>query len=142
LLAAISHASVIFTNIGFLIPIGIYLTQKKKSSYLGFQALQALIWQIVMFVFTLLTSSCMVGSIFIPVLLATSSQNERLLELSGGSIFFAVIISVFLMIFGNLAFIIYGIIGAIMTYQGKDFRYIFIGNRIEKGKGAESTNGA
>jgi len=142
LLAAISHASVIFTNIGFFIPIGIYLTQKKKSSYLGFQALQALIWQIVMFVFTILISSCMVGSILIPVLLATSSQNERLLELSGGSVFFAIIISVFLMTFGNLAFIIYGIIGAITTYQGKDFRYVFIGNRIERSKGAKPTNSA
>lgn len=142
LLAAISHASVIFTNIGFFIPIVIYLTQKKKSSYLGFQALQALIWQIVMFVFTILTSSCMVGSIFIPVLFATSTQNERLLEFSGGGIFFAVIISVFLMTFGNLAFIIYGIIGAVRTYQGKDFRYVFIGNRIDKSKGAKSTNRA
>jgi uncharacterized Tic20 family protein len=139
LLAAISHASVLFTNIGFLVPIVIYLTQKKKSSYLGFQALQALIWQFVMFVFTILTSSCMVGSIFIPILLTTASQNERLLELLGGGVFVAVIISVFLMIFGNLAFVIYGILGAVMTYQGKDFRYVFIGNRIKR-KEAETAN--
>lgn len=140
LLAAISHASVLFPNIGFLIPIGIYATQKQKSSYLGFQALQALIWQIVMFVFTILTSSCMVGSIFIPVLFATSTQNERLIGLSGGGIFFAVIISVVLMLVGNLTFVIYGIIGAVMTYQGKDFRYVFIGNRIDKSKGAHLSN--
>jgi uncharacterized Tic20 family protein len=142
LLAAISHAAVLFTNIGFIIPIVIYLTQKKKSSYLGFQALQALIWQVVMFVFTILTSSCMVGSIFIPVLLTTASQNERFIGFSGGGIFIAMMISVFLMIFGNLAFIIYGIIGAVMTYQGKDFRYVLIGNRIEKSKGATPTNSA
>jgi uncharacterized Tic20 family protein len=140
LLAAISHASVLFTNIGFFVPIGIYLTQKKKSSYLGLQALQASIWQLIMFIFTMLTSSCMVGSILIPILLTTASQNERLLELSGGGVFVAIIISVFLMTFGNLAFIIYGIIGAVMTYQGKDFRYVFIGNRIEKSKGAKSTD--
>jgi hypothetical protein len=84
----------------------------------------------------------MVGSIFIPVLLATSSQNERLLELSGGGIFFAVIISVVLMTFGNLAFMVYGIIGAVMTYQGKDFRYVFIGNRIAKSKAAKPTSSA
>lgn len=140
LLAAISHAAVLFTNIGFVVPVGIYLTQKKKSSYLAFQALQALIWQIVMFVFSILASSCMVGSIFIPVLLTTASQNEKLIGLSGGSIFIAMIISVFVMIVGNLAFIIYGIIGAVMAYQGKDFRYVIIGNRIEKSKGAKSTN--
>ena len=142
LLAAISHAAVLFTNIGFVVPVGIYLTQKKKSSYLAFQALQALIWQIVMFVFSMLASSCMVGSIFIPVLLTTASQDERLLELAGGGVFVAIIISVLLMTVGNLAFIIYGIIGAVMTYQGKDFRYVFIGNRIDKSKGTKSTNRA
>jgi uncharacterized Tic20 family protein len=142
LLAAISHASVLFPNIGFLVPIGIYATQKKKSSYLGSQALQALIWQMVMFVFTILMSSCMVGSIFIPVLFAASTQNERFIGLSGGGIFVAVIISVFLMTFGNLAFVVYGIIGAVMTYQGKDFRYVLIGNRIARGKSAKPTNSA
>lgn len=142
LLAAISHASVLFTNIGVIVPIGIYATQKKKSSYIGFQALQALIWQIVMFVFNMLMSSCMVGTILIPVLFATSSQNERFLELSAGGIFLAVMICVFLIIVGNLAFVIYGIVGATMTYQGKDFRYVFIGDRIEKSKGIKPTNSA
>jgi len=142
LLAAISHASVLFPNIGFLIPTGIYATQKKKSSYLGFQALQALIWQIVMFVVSILMSSCMVGSIFIPILLAATLQNERLLELSGGGIFLGVAISVILMLIGNLVFVVYGIIGAVTTYQGKDFHYAVIGNRIEKSKGAYRTNSA
>ena len=142
LLAAIAHASVLFPNIGFVVPIGIYLTQKKKSSYLGFQSLQALIWQIVMLVYSMLTSACMVGSIFIPVLLTTALQNERFIGLFSDSIFIAVMISVFLMTFGNLAFVIYGIIGAVMTYQGKEFRYVFVGSRIEKSKGAKATNSA
>ena len=84
----------------------------------------------------------MVGSIFIPVLLMGASQNEEFLGLASGSIFVAVLVSVFLMTFGNLAFVIYGIIGAVMTYQGKDFRYVFIGNRIEKSKRARSINSA
>ena len=142
LLAAISHGSVLFPNIGFFVPVGVYLTQKKKSSYLGFQALQALIWQIVMFVFSILASSCMVGSILIPVLLTTATQNEKLVGVAGGGILIAIGISVLVMIVGNLGFIIYGIIGAVMTYQGKDFRYIFIGNRIDKSKDAKSTNSA
>jgi uncharacterized Tic20 family protein len=140
LLAALSHASVFFSYIGVLIPIGIYATQKKKSSYIGFQALQALIWQIVAFIFNMLASSCMVGAIFIPIFIAALSKNEKILELYSGGIFFLMIASVFLMTFGNLAFIIYGIIGAIMTYQGKDFRYVFIANRMEKRKGAKPTN--
>jgi uncharacterized Tic20 family protein len=142
LLAAISHASVLFPNIGFFVPTGVYLTQKKKSSYLGFQALQALIWQIVMFVFSIVASSCMVGSIFIPILLTAASQNEKLIGLSSGGIFIGIMVSVFVMTIGNLGFIIYGIIGAVMTFQGKDFRYVIIGNRIDKSKGAKSTHSA
>jgi|GEM_PF-1575796 len=142
LLAAISHASVLFPNIGFFVPIGIYLTQKKKSSYLGFQSLQALIWQIAMFVFSMIASSCMVGSIFIPVLLTSATQNEKFVGVTGSGIFIAMIISVLVMTIGNVGFIIYGIIGAVMTYQGRDFRYIFIGNRIDKSKGSNSTNSA
>jgi uncharacterized Tic20 family protein len=142
LLAALSHASVLFSSPGVIVPIVIYATQRKKSSFVGFQALQALIWQIVAFVFTLLASSCMVGAILIPVLFATSSQNTRGLELSSGGIFVMMMVSVFLMIFGNMAFIIYGIVGAIMAYRGKDFRYIFIGNRVDKSKGAKPAGSA
>ena len=136
LLAALSHGSVFFSYIGVLVPILIYLTQKNKSSYIRFQSLQALVWQFVSLAFNMLASACMVGAIFIPVFLAASSQNERLFDLSGGGIFIAVIVSVFLMVFGNLAFIVYGIIGAVQTYQGKDFRYAVIGKSIEKSKGA------
>ena len=92
-----------------------------------------------MLVFSMLTSSCLVGSVFIPNILATSSQNENLLEVASGGMFIT-IISIILMFVGNLAFVIYGIIGAIMTYQGKDFRYVIIGNRIERNKGEKSTN--
>ena len=137
LLAALSHASVLFSSPGVIVPLVIYATQKKKSSFIGFQALQALIWQIAALVFTILTSSCMMGAIFIPVLFTTSYQNARALDLSGSGIFAMMMVSVFLMIFGNMAFVIYGIIGAIMAYQGKGFRYVFIGNRIEKGKVAK-----
>lgn len=132
LLAAISHAAVLFSYISVLVPVGIYLTQRKKSAYLGFHSMQAFTLQITKFVFSLLASSCMVGSIFIPFLLSTAAQNENHFGLAGGGIYIVAIISVFLMIIGNLGFIIYGIIGAVMTYQGKDFRYIIIGNLIDR----------
>lgn len=138
LLAAISHASVLFPNIGLFVPVVIYLTQKKKSTYLGFQALQALIWQIVMFVFSILTSSCTAGSIFIPILLIAATQKEEFVGIAGNGIFIVIIISFLVMTIGNLGLIFYGIIGAVMTYQGKDFRYLFIGNRIDKGKKTKS----
>lgn len=32
---------------------------------------------------------------------------------------------------GGFFFIVHGIIGAVMAFQGKDFRYVIIGNRVE-----------
>jgi len=31
---------------------------------------------------------------------------------------------------GGALFVLYGIIGAVQAFQGKDFRYIIIGNRL------------
>ena len=33
---------------------------------------------------------------------------------------------------GGALFVIYGLIAAIQVFQGKDFRYILIGNRLDK----------
>jgi hypothetical protein len=35
------------------------------------------------------------------------------------------------MFIGGALFMLYGLIGAIQVFQGKDFRYIIIGNRLE-----------
>jgi uncharacterized Tic20 family protein len=143
LLVALSHASVIFSYMGgFIVPIVIYATQKKKFSYIGFQALQALIWQIVAFIFNMVAPTCMVGIICIPIFIAAFSGNEKTLGLFTGGVFLITIASTFLLLLSNLAFINYGIIGAIMTYQGKDFRYVIIANRLVKGKAQKSVKSA
>jgi len=129
LLAVLSHVSVLFSVTGVIVPIGIYALQKNKSSYIEFQALQATIWQVAAFMFNAVASSCMVGSIFIPALITNISESNF-----AGGIFFMVIASVSIMTIGNMAFIIYGIVGAIMTYQGKDFRYVLLAIVLKKAK--------
>ena len=81
----------------------------------------------------------MVAAVMIPAFLAASTQNGSLPEIDGSEMFIAVVIGVLLMVLGNLVFAIYGIIGAIRTYQGKEFRYIFIANHVEKSKAAKPT---
>jgi uncharacterized Tic20 family protein len=132
LLAALSHASVLFSYIGVVVPIVIFLAQKKKSSFIGFQSLQALIWQIVAIAFKMIASSCMVGTLFIPILLASLSNDGKILGLSTGGILILIIAPTLMMILGSLFFTIYGIIGAIQAYQGKEFRYVIIANQIAK----------
>jgi uncharacterized Tic20 family protein len=138
LLVTLSHASVLFSYIGVIVPIMVYAAQKKKSPYTGFQALQALIWQIVALVFNMIAPSCLLGVILASTFIAAFSESNKVPEMFTGGVFLISILCTTFMLIGNLAFIIYGIVGAIMTYQGKDFRYVIIGKRLEKRKAPKS----
>jgi len=132
LLAALSHASILFSYVGVIVPIVIWLTQKGKSAYTEFQALQALILQAAVLVFNMLFMACFMCVIFVPILVMPLAENEEAAGLAFGGMFIVIMIMSFLIPLGNLAFIIYGIVGAVMTYQGKDFRYVIIANRLKK----------
>ncbi|MGA7193672.1 MAG: DUF4870 domain-containing protein [Anaerolineales bacterium] len=139
LLVAFSHASILFSYIGVFVPIVIYATQKKKSTYIRFQALQALVWQIISIAFITLTTFCMMISITTTSFMASLSGSNNPGSPNVGIFLLAIALSLLLTI-GNLAFVIYGIVGAIMTYQEKDFRYIIIANLIEKRKEFKTTS--
>jgi len=130
LFAALSHVSVLFSFIGIIVPIIIWATQKNKSSYIKFQALQALIWQAVMIVFNLIIMACMMSFSILPILMMSSSQNQPNPEFMIG--FLVVMGSSLFLSIGSLSFVVYGLVGAVMTYHGKDFRYAIIGKRLEK----------
>lgn len=142
LLAALSHASAIFSYIGILVPILVYATQKKKSSYISFQALQALVWQALSMAFIMLASLCMMTSMFVPIFFISAPENGTASTAPAAGLFFAIIAISLLMGIGNIFFIIYGVVGAIMTYQGKNFRYAVIARLIEKRKGMKPENSA
>ncbi len=132
LLAALAHASIFLSYAGFIVPIIILIVQQGKSAYAQFQASQALVWQLVMLMFHLLFGTCFAGAIFVPILIGPSLENETAIEAALGGMFLAIVVMIILMTVGYIAFLIYSIIGAIMTFQGKDFRYIIIGNRLGK----------
>ena len=71
-------------------------------------------------------------AIFIPIFMMPLIENEAVGGIAFGGMFVVIMIMSLLMPFGYFAFITYGIIGAIMTYQGKDFRYAIIADRLEK----------
>jgi uncharacterized Tic20 family protein len=58
ILAALSHATVLIPMMGVIAPIVIWATQKDKSAYVAFQALQATIYQFVMIIAYLRECSC------------------------------------------------------------------------------------
>lgn len=132
-MAALSHIAIVLFFMGAIVPIIIWVTQKEKSSYVAFQALQAAVLQITMiltYFVTMLCYFCSFSSFFLGVLLVTADETL-------GEIAFAGMFAIQFLLFGLMfvswfAFIIYGIVGAVMTLQGKEFRYFIIANRLEK----------
>jgi uncharacterized Tic20 family protein len=137
ILAALSHVTVLFPFMGTISPIIIWATQKDKSPYIRFQALQALAYQIVLILVWFGGMACYMCSFFgsffgmMPFIGGGEGANP-----TAGVIFgltFIIPFLVFGAMFASLfLFIIYGIIGAVMVLQGKDFRYAIIGRRLER----------
>jgi len=107
LMAALAHAGVLITVIVALV---IWLTQKEKSKYVEFQAKQALVYQLV-----------------VGVALTVMMVISGLLMF----VYIGFLLMPIVMLLGLVA-VIYGLYAAYQTYQGKDFRYVIIGDMLAK----------
>jgi uncharacterized Tic20 family protein len=147
LMSALAHGSVILPFMGIIAPIVIWATQKDKSDYIAFQALQAVAYQVAMLIAWFVCIGCYIGSFLITIV--TSFLGIALTSFAGGmgednpvAIIFTMLLTMLpgflpflvfgLIILGALAFVTYGLAGAVISLQGKDFRYILIGKRVER----------
>ena len=128
IMAALAHISAVLPLMGVIAPIVIWATQKDKSEYVAFQALQAVAYQFVMILAWFIGMGCYMISFFTTFLTIPFSEGTGETSLP---ITFIIPFIIFGLIFvGGAIFVIYGIIGAINAFQGKNFRYIIIGNRL------------
>lgn len=138
IMAALAQVTVLIPLFGVIAPIVIWVTQREKSRYVAFQALQAVLYQLLVVIWWVLGMGLYIFSIFgmflimIPLESASnSSANPEVGLLAMIPIFFPFIV-LGLMIFGTFVFIIYGCIAAILVFRGHDFRYLLIGNRLAR----------
>ena len=130
-MAALSHVSALLPMMGIIAPIVIWVTQKEKSKYVAFQSLQALAYQLSMILAWFVGMGCYMLSFFgtfLGIPLSSSSQSASPLFMVIFAIPFIVMGAMFL---GGFFFVIYGMVGAVRTFQGKPFRYTIIGRRVE-----------
>ena len=136
IMAVISHITALFPFMGIVAPIVIWVTQKDKSQYVAFQALQAMTYQITMILAWFVGMACYMSSFFglflgtavIPSFAAPASAEPWFI-LPFMLLPFIILGLIFV---GGMAFMIYGLIGGVMALQGKEFRYVVIGRRIER----------
>jgi ABC-type transport system involved in multi-copper enzyme maturation permease subunit len=69
---------------------------------------------------------------FLTVPFASSSVPSQTIEPLMGLGFFIPFLIFGGIMLGGFVFIIYGIVATILVFQGKPFRYVIIGNRIER----------
>jgi uncharacterized Tic20 family protein len=135
IMAALSHISVLLPLIGVLAPILIWVTQKEKSRFVAFQSLQALAYQLSMIIAYALGMACYICSFFGnigTILFGTSTGYGNNIQSFAEGMFFIPFLVMCMIILGGSVYVIYGVIGAIMSFRGNIFRYIIIGKRVER----------
>lgn len=135
IMGALAHISAILPFMGVIAPIIIWATQKDKSEYVAFQALQAVAYQLLMILVWFVGMGCYMLSffgMFLTIPFAGSNGGE--VDPSVAPFFMVGFLIPFIvfgaMFIGGAIFVIYGLIGAIQVFQGKDFHYIIIGKRL------------
>lgn len=133
ILAALAHVMILMPMMGIIASIVIYVTQKDKSRFVAFQAIQAVAYQLVLIMLWFVGMGCYMCSffgVFLAIPLSSSAQHIS-------PAFPETFMILPFLVFGGigicaLALIVYGFIAAAMTFQGRDFRYIFLGDWLER----------
>lgn len=112
----LAHLSVLLNVVsgflGVLVPLGIYLIHKDRSRYVAYQSLQSFIFQIV----------CWIGGWALVVLLGILSAIPLI-----GIVFWPLAC---LAVFIPIVPLVYGIVAAIKSNNGEDFKYPLVGNWV------------
>jgi len=118
-LAMLAHLSVLLNVVsgflGVLVPLGIYLIYKERSRYVAYQSLQSFLFQLVTWVGS--WAAIVILSIMTSVL----------------SVFFIGLLCIpfnLLSLLLPLVPLIYGIVAAIKTNNGEDFKYPLVGDWV------------
>jgi uncharacterized Tic20 family protein len=135
MLAGLAHGSIllgVFTSGfgGIIAALIIWLVQKEKSAYVAFQALQALVYQGVVFLLTM-AAFCLWGACWMLMFMVPMMANSGAYEYAPPPSFW---VGLALMVVPFAVWgltLVYGIVGAIRCLGGHDFKYAIIGNWLE-----------
>jgi uncharacterized Tic20 family protein len=129
IMAALVHGSVFLMFLGPIVPVIIWASQRNKSKYVSFHALQAMGYQALIFwVWIVVMMLIVIFSVLLLPVLGAVMRNPQ-----DPVIPFLFQIPIFVGIFGvmGLSFLM-GIVGAVFCLIGRDFRYPFLGKWLER----------
>jgi len=129
IMAAVAHACALILGMGIVGAIVIWATQKEKSRYVAFQALQATVYQIIGIAATMLGWFCWMALYFVSFIPLMSAAEQ------GGEppfFFWFALLLMFVPMGLTGLWILGGLWGAVRCLSGHDFKYLIIGNWLEK----------
>ena len=131
LLAALAHGAVATQGIGILVGVVVYVTQRDKSRYAAFQGLQAALFQLANLIITIglwVVSGILYGLSMILLIVQADANPDA----APPAIFWIAMISMVIPLIYMVLVGLYGLWGAVRTWQGRDFKYPLIGGWLEK----------
>ncbi len=132
ILAALAHISVLLPMFGLIAAIVIWVTQKERSRFVAFQALQAVAFQLLLIIAWFAGMACYMGTFFLTFFGAFAvSSSQRALG-PASLLFFLPFVVMGILILLMLGFVIYGVVAAVLTFQGHDFHYALVGRWVER----------
>jgi len=127
LMALLSHLSIFIPNIGILAPIIIWVTNKEKSNFVRFNALQAIFFQLIFFILIMLFIFVGIILMLIAIPWFDLSSNAE-----PGILFFLSMVFMFMYFPLGIIFGIYAAVASAKSFKGRIFKYAIIGRIIER----------
>jgi uncharacterized Tic20 family protein len=129
-MAGLAHISVVMFSWGIIVPVVVWVTEWEKSRFAIFQALQALAYQLLsMLRYMVCAFGIMIPAMGIQFLVFTTPDDPTT----------AMPLFAFIPLLGMMAvfcfmglYTLVGIIGGILSFTGKDFRYPLLGTWMER----------
>ena len=127
LMALLSHLSIFIPNIGILALIIIWVTNKEKSNFVRFNALQAIFFQLIFFILMMLFIFVGIILMLIAIPWFDLSSNAE-----PGILFFLSMVFMFMYFPLWIIFGIYAVVASAKSFKGRIFKYAIIGRIIER----------
>lgn len=122
ILGGISHLGILFSWIGIIVALVIFVTQKDKSSFVGNHAKQALGYQICLLVLFSILSFFVAGGVMSSIIMGGPGALSFISAAGTFGIFSLL----------RLAIIIYAVVAAFNAFTGKLFKYVLIGDFVDQ----------
>jgi uncharacterized Tic20 family protein len=130
IMTAIAHGSIVAGGFGIVAAAIIWLTQREKSGYVRFQALQATAYQFAGMLATILVWAC--WGCFYAVSLIRLVGDPQGFEAAPPPIFWISLTSMILPIALMGLWWLYGLYAGLRTLLGHEFQYIWLGSIVRR----------